>query len=387
MDSIRKEEALGILQNMIRTRTHQPQGEEMDLAKFILSLFKGKKHESIMLEHGQNRGTLMITIPGRDRSRKIALMGHMDSVDIGSMKKWEHAPFSADYEGGFVYGCGAANMKGGLTAMLLSALHLDEEKRIPPKDVCLCFTADGDIKGTGAISLAQGGYLRGVEEIIFTEPTNNDIAFMEKGCIWVKIVAIAKPSFSYLPREKENPIEIIYDLKSELKKMTNGKNHAKTREWRPTISLNSIKSDNESANLYISPEYAEACFDIRTIPGMDNEEILEALRSLSESLGAKNGEVSIGFEVLLNRAPIAMDEKHPLLAALKRHAQATGMRPKLSGIHYFTNAAHIVPMMGIPFAIFGPGANRYTRETDECVSLASVLDYAETYRRYILEER
>lgn len=50
----------------------------------------------------------------------LVLNGHIDVVPASSPELWTHDPWAGDIEGDWLYGRGAADMKGGIAAMLLA---------------------------------------------------------------------------------------------------------------------------------------------------------------------------------------------------------------------------------------------------------------------------
>jgi acetylornithine deacetylase len=56
--------------------------------------------------------------PGGDDGPTLILNGHIDTVTAGDEQRWMHAPFGAEVVEDRLYGRGATDMKGGLTAIL-----------------------------------------------------------------------------------------------------------------------------------------------------------------------------------------------------------------------------------------------------------------------------
>src|SRR5580700_10791108 len=52
-----------------------------------------------------------------DQRPCLVFAGHVDVVPPGDEARWSHGPFAGEREGGFVYGRGAVDMKGGIAAM------------------------------------------------------------------------------------------------------------------------------------------------------------------------------------------------------------------------------------------------------------------------------
>ena len=66
---------------------------------------------------------------GNGKGPKIMLNGHLDTVSAKWPQRWRHPPFSAIEEDGKIYGRGAADMKAGCAAAILSLLVLHKQKK------------------------------------------------------------------------------------------------------------------------------------------------------------------------------------------------------------------------------------------------------------------
>ena len=71
-------------------------------------------------------------------------MGHIDTVNVDP-KKWQHGPFSADRDGGYIYGRGTVDDKDNLTAALMVMLQL--KRGNVPLDRDVIFLAESGEEG------------------------------------------------------------------------------------------------------------------------------------------------------------------------------------------------------------------------------------------------
>ncbi|MBQ7519654.1 MAG: M20/M25/M40 family metallo-hydrolase, partial [Clostridia bacterium] len=72
-------------------------------------------------------GALLIHLPGRQSARSIVFCAHLDVVSAGDPSRWTHPPFAGRVVNGYIYGRGAADMKGHLIALLSAAEGLFRE--------------------------------------------------------------------------------------------------------------------------------------------------------------------------------------------------------------------------------------------------------------------
>ena len=64
-------------------------------------------------------------------------------------------------------------------------------------------------------------------------------------------------------------------------------------------------------------------------------------------------------------------------------AKEEGLSEKVRGTYFYTDASQIIPQMGIPFIIAGPGDDKLAHCTDEHIALDSVARFASMYYRYV----
>lgn len=91
--------------------------------------------------------SLLIHLPGRQSARPMVFLSHMDVVDAGDENRWTHAPYGGEIDGGYIYGRGAADMKGHMIALLTAAEDLLQEGWNPASDVYFAFSCDEEQRG------------------------------------------------------------------------------------------------------------------------------------------------------------------------------------------------------------------------------------------------
>mgnify|MGYP004663728467 CR=1 FL=1 len=371
------ENALAILQQLIRIRTNHTEGYEMDAVKYISSLFSAKIESSI-IDHGNNRGSLIVEIKGRVPDKKIAIFGYLDTVKNIGMDSWEHPPFSADYVNGAIHGKGAANMKGGVTSAILAMTALS--KTPPPLSVLMCLTADGTGDGLGAIEIAEKGYLKGVIEAIFTNATKEKIGISQKGALWTKVEVTGATSYSASPASGANAVEALILFCQRLRKAVIGqKNKKHLLLGLPSCTITQFNSGIGEVNQI--PPYAAATIDIRFMPYQDPEAIINLHNDIARELSKTFGGINIKIEVLKVQNSVYIPENSAMVKRFSDTLLSMNKKSVLTGLNIFGDAAHVIPRTGVPFLIYGPG--EYSSAVNEKVSLRSVISVANVLVKYI----
>jgi acetylornithine deacetylase/succinyl-diaminopimelate desuccinylase-like protein len=91
------------------------------------------------------RPNLVARLPGAGAGPALLLQGHVDVVPAEGT--WSRPPFGGDVAGGYVWGRGALDMKGGVAMMLAAFLRAAGADRPPPGDVVLCVVSDEESGG------------------------------------------------------------------------------------------------------------------------------------------------------------------------------------------------------------------------------------------------
>lgn len=103
---------------------------------------------------------LLYTIPGSDHSlRPAVLMAHMDVVPVNpeTIGEWAFPPYSATYDGEWLYGRGSADTKNSLIAELEAVEDLLSQNWSPKRTLIISFGFDEEVSGK-----------RGAKEIVKT---------------------------------------------------------------------------------------------------------------------------------------------------------------------------------------------------------------------------
>ena len=97
-----------------------PTGDETPVCELARDFLAEDGIESEILESAPNRGNLIARLEGRSGSAGLMFMSHTDVVPVEDESKWRFPPFSATIADGRVFGRGATDCKGLLTAQLMA---------------------------------------------------------------------------------------------------------------------------------------------------------------------------------------------------------------------------------------------------------------------------
>ena len=97
-----------------------PTGNETPVCELARDFLAADGVQSEILESAPNRGNLIARLEGRSGKTGLMFMSHTDVVPVEDETKWRFPPFSATIADDRVFGRGASDCKGLLTAQLMA---------------------------------------------------------------------------------------------------------------------------------------------------------------------------------------------------------------------------------------------------------------------------
>ena len=215
-------EAIEFLQLNIRTKTINPPGNELVLAKIIKNKIDTKNIQFVttkIIETGVNRGNLIVDIEGTDPDNNPTwgFASHLDVVPAKDEKDWDYPPFSGELVqcecDTYIWGRGTLDMKYIGCSYYIALFTMLEEGIRPKGNIKLIYEADEEVSGHNGIEILINDYWDDVKvDYFITEgggfqlPSGNDfiLAIAEKGKIILKITANGITGHGSLPGKYED---------------------------------------------------------------------------------------------------------------------------------------------------------------------------------------
>ena len=146
-----REEIIALEQTLVRIPSvnsgFMPTGDETPVCEYIRDWLAEDGIQSEILGRTPERGNIIARIEGSNSDAGLMFMSHTDVVPVEEEEKWRFPPFSATIADGRIYGRGASDCKGLLTAQLY-AMRLLIRNGIQLEDsLILCSGADEEHGG------------------------------------------------------------------------------------------------------------------------------------------------------------------------------------------------------------------------------------------------
>ena len=332
----------------------------------------------------------------REEGPIVLFNTHLDNVPPGG--GWKTRPFEAAVEDGVLWGRGACDPKGALTAMILAMECVIEEGKKEAKD----FEGKKDFQGKkgfrgkllfmGAVTEeisppSEKGTWKAVKDgliqadmAICGEPTENIPCIGEFGKVEYELIVHGKPAHASAPEKGVNAILNMAELLTAL-------NQKVERRWsellgrRGTFNVGTIAG---GVQVNIIPELARASFERRLVPGQTAEESRRELLSICEEVKARIPELEYELVVTGEGNPAVISKDEPVAAMLSHSIQeVTGSRREAGGFVAHADADWLITYGGIPTVIYGPGALSDAHTSHEKVELSQVREAAEVLAAFL----
>jgi acetylornithine deacetylase/succinyl-diaminopimelate desuccinylase-like protein len=139
-----RDEAVDVLQELIRIDTVNPPGNETRAADLLHAYLEDAGVECEVYAKVPERANLVARLPGRGEGPTLMLLSHTDTV-LADPAEWSVDPWSGELQDDHVWGRGALDMKSQVAASAVAVATLAREGFEPAGDVLFGACADEEV--------------------------------------------------------------------------------------------------------------------------------------------------------------------------------------------------------------------------------------------------
>lgn len=301
-----------------------------------------------------DRPNLIMDWVGNQDGKRFVFNGHMDVFPPIPGDPGIYGPWSGQLADGCLYGRGAADMKGGLAAMIMAVYYLKKLGYVPNGTVTLSCDSDEEKGGANGVEyLLELGELNG-DYGVCAEPTNSCIMVQGTGGMWSEITYTAETAHSSIPINYPNAIQKAMKAAAEIDSF--GNSLRKERYYEPfgagpTCSVTMIEG-GEATNMY--PAHCTLRVDRRLFPGETAEMAEAEIRSILDHLKADDPSMDYIFRRSTTIPVYSIDPKDKVVQeALKAYREMSGRETSIQQRPGGTDAHKIYDKYGYSMIIFG----------------------------------
>ncbi|MCI1857158.1 MAG: M20 family metallopeptidase [Sporolactobacillus sp.] len=369
---IDEREITRFLQQLIRQNSENPPGREANVARIIFDELNacGATVEAQPIE--KNRYNVLGTCKGSSE-QKMLFNGHMDTVPLGNRTAWHGSALSGEIRNGCIFGRGAADMKGGLTAQIFAFKAMMKSGLPRKRGLLLTAVIDEEVNFKGTKKLISEGKLDACEFGYVAEPSSLNIATCLKGGIEFVARTYGKSVHTGVAFNGDNAIakmgKVILALERYNCQLRERKNVPYLKY--PTLNIGTICGGSA---VTMVPDVCAIAFDRQVLPEEDpleaEAEVRQVIRNIKSEVELKKMQSFNTWSVDQNaRVASRLAEAYQMLS---------DRRPDYCGFNGYSEV-ELLSKAGIPSVIFGPGNIRVAHAANEYVSIKQVVDAARVY--------
>ncbi len=315
----------------------------------------------------------------------LLLVGHLDTVPPGDPAQWRYPPFAGHIADGKIFGRGAIDTKGGMTAALyaLAALaHVDGA--LPHGRVQFIGVPNEESGATGELGI---NFLRAQNRLhgqgAIYAYGGEDLILGHRGLVRYRITVTGKATHTGMAGYQnyavgQNAVTALADLLLRLEQVDIPFSHQKYfDQYRGVITPGTVISGGTAVN--IVPDRAEALLDARTIPEFGRAKLETLLNETIDAVQTVRPGVKFHLQLLNHLPPAMSDDTAPLFAIVEQVTQTIRGHTPPRAVAGPANEGYLFIEHGIPMVCgFGPrGANAHA--VDEYVEIDSLPETALIY--------
>jgi acetylornithine deacetylase len=347
--------------------------DERQIATRVGDMMRALGMEVTEYEPEPGRVSVVGRLHGSGGGRSLLLYGHIDTVGVTAMPE----PFSGAIRDGKLYGRGAYDMKGGVTACLAAVKALRDAGTTLRGDVLVACVADEEVASIGMADVLR--HVR-ADAAIVTEATELRVCLAHRGFSWIEVETLGVAAHG---SRFDLGIDANMRMGRFLARLDTLEQELRARPRHALVGPPSLHAAVLRGGTGIST-YADHCrleIERRTVPGETEEQVLAEIRALTDALAAEDKTFKATVRPMLTRDSFEVDRDAPIVHAVLDAATAVlGAQPEVIGEPYWMDAA-LLSSAGIDTVVIGPvGAGAHALEewvsVDSVVKLTDILTHA-----------
>ncbi len=344
---------LQLLQDLIRIPSVNPDGDpgietagEGVIAEYLKTYLEGLGARVELREVLPGRPNVVAKFPSsRTGKPRLLLAPHTDTVSVLGMTV---DPFLAEVRDGKVWGRGASDTKGPMTAMLGALQELGDQLGELSHEIWFAGLMGEEAGLLGSLALAEQETF---DFVIVGEPTGMRAVHAHKGASWLTLTTRGRSSHASTPEAGDNAIVSAMRSLSALQEAFDreSSNILDPALGKSTMSIGTIRGGSK---INIVPDHCQAKVDMRVVPGFDVARFIERF-------AVQHPAIRIEAQI---SPPLFTDPAHPIIETLGQVGIPTATAP------WFCDAASF-GQKGAPAIALGPGSIAQAHTADEHISI------------------
>lgn len=380
----RERKIIAICQDLLRKKSYS--GAEAEVAKALQNIFIDLGYDEVFVDH---YGNIIGEIRGKQPGKSILFDAHIDTVPVVDATQWTYDPFGGEVSQGRIYGRGASDMKGALSAMIAAAgfFAADCGKNFAGRIYVAGVVHEECFEGIAARQITKQF---NPDYVVIGEASELNLKIGQRGRAEIVVETFGKSAHSANP---QSGINAVYKMAEAISKIRNLPLVEHPTLGKGIMELTDIKS-SPYPGASVVPDYCRATFDRRLLVGESRESVLAPLIELFNAMQQVDPEFTtkVSFATDSERCYtgecIAGERFFPgwlyeqgdeFVEAALEGLRSTGLDPTITQYSFCTNGSHYAGEAGIKTIGFGPSRENLAHTVDEYIEIEQLVLAAAGY--------
>ncbi len=336
------------------------------------------------------RPNFLVSLPGKDDSRRIWIITHLDIVPPGEPGLWSADPYQAYVKDDCVYGRGTEDNQQDMVASIFAARALLEEGIVPSSTVNLLFVSDEETsseKGLQHLLSLPQKLFRPEDWIVAPDSGNADgslIEVAEKGILWLGFKTTGKQCHGSKPQLGINAFAAASRLVVELARLREIFDAADPLFDPPVSTFEPTKKEANVGNINTIPGEDVFYMDCRILPRYSLDDVLFEIANINRKMEKQHGvTIEVSIHQRVDPAPLTPPDSPVVLALQKAVGRVYRVRAFAGGVGAGTVAAYL-RKQGLPAAVWSK-TNMRAHQPDECCPIDNLTGNAKVFAHLFLQ--
>jgi succinyl-diaminopimelate desuccinylase len=376
-----------LTQEMISIPSPNPPGNEVEISNYLVEQLNKIGFTTEQVESKANRINTLASLKGIEKEPGLVWNGHVDTVPIGNPDYWRVDPLGGEIKEGRIYGRGSGDMKGAIASAMVAAQAIQEAGVELRGNLHIHAVADEEYFGRyGSKYLCEKGYVKNMHMGIVGEGSTSQGKIMARpavrGRTLVNIHVKGKSAHSSRP---QNGVNAVLKMSKILLAIDETEFSFPQHKILPDPTIAPGTMINGGTKDNIIPEDCETITDVRTVPGMKPEGVLDDIRRIIADLQSSDPDLDATVDSPLSKPPSEIPVTDPLYKAGDRATrEVMGYALEPVGASGSNDTSYLTNIAGIPAMAFGPGGGN-AHAPDEWVDIEMLVNFAKIYAHMFLD--
>ena len=361
-------------------------GQEAEVARLVKETLEALAFDEVWVDEA---GNVLGLVKGKKRpSRRTVLFdAHLDTVGVADATSWKYPPYGGEVVDGRLFGRGAVDMRGALSAMVFGLASIDRSE-LQGKVYFSASVAEEILEGAAfsqVLDATEPDY------VVIGEPTDLGVARAQRGRAELCLEVQGKAAHSAWPTEGRCAVEGFSRVYLALRKLVPPEHDGLGQGITVLTDVVSIPYPGRS----VVPFGCQATLDRRLLPGESIDDIVELLAreasqatNLPVTVEVVHGEAVTytGHKLVQTKVFPAweLEATHPLVESAVNVLRSISLTGALTTYAFCTNGSASQGERGIPTIGFGPGQESEAHQADESVRVSDLISAQRGYRALAL---